>query len=418
MRLRHVAILLILLPAVPAAAESLTEAVTGGDFYARFRYRYEHVDDDLAARSANASTLRSVVGYRSGEFNGFSVLLEGEQVSRIGGHYREYPGQPGNSYAVVADPDNTELSQGYLQYQLDNNRLRIGRQIITYREAPLHRFIGTVLWRQNWQTFDAISFENTSFKNMRLSYAWIGNVNRIFGNNSPGALSHFNSSSHLFNFKYDRYDIANLEAYAYLLDFGNAPAASSRTIGLRLDGKYPLSDRLMAVYALEYARQNDYGDNPASYGVGYQLVQGGISVKPAGILEVVTFKGSFERLGGNGRSAFQTPLGTNHAFQGTADRFLNTPADGIRDYYFTFNTSLHGFKLAAAYHLLDSDEFGYRYGVEFDIQLTRKLGKHYGFGIEYADYDADRNAVSLARNGNTTVTADARKFWFFVTAGF
>ena len=408
----------MLLPAVPAAAANLSGAITGGDFYARFRYRYEHVDDDLAPRNANASTLRSVIGYRSGEFAGFSVLLEGEQVSRIGGHYREYPGQPGNNRAVVADPDNTELSQGYLQYQINNNRLRVGRQIITYRDAPLHRFIGTVLWRQNWQTFDAVSLENTSLEKTRLSYAWISNVNRIFGDNSPGALSHFNSNSHLFNFKYDRFDVANLEAYAYLLDFDNAPAASSETFGLRLDGKYPLSDWLTAVYALEYAYQGDYGDNPAGYDAGYQLVQGGIRVKLAGILETVTVKGSFERLGGNGRSAFQTPLGTNHAFQGTADRFLSTPADGIRDYHFTLNASLHGFKLAAAYHVLDSDEFDYRYGEEFDIQLTRKLGDHYSLGIKYADYDADRNAVSLARNGTGTVTADARKFWFFATASF
>jgi hypothetical protein len=418
MLIPHVAVLLILLLAVPAAAADLAGAITGGNFYARFRYRYEHVNDDLALRNANASTLRSVIGYRSGKFTGFSVLLEGTQVSRIGGHYREYPGQPGNNWAVVADPDSTELSQGYLQYQIYNNRVRVGRQIITYRAAPLHRFIGTVLWRQNWQTFDAVSLENTSFDHTRLSYAWISNVNRIFGNNTPGALSHFNSNSHLFNLKYDRYDIANLEAYAYLLDFYNAPAASSETFGLRLDGKYPLSDSLTAMYALEYAHQADYGENPAGYDADYQLVQGGIRVKPAGLLEAVTAKGSFEHLGGNGRSAFQTPLGTNHAFQGTADRFLSTPADGIRDYFFTLNTALRGFKLAATYHILDSDEFDYRYGEEFDIQLTRKLGDHYGFGIKYADYNADRNTVSLARNGTSTVTTDARKFWVFATASF
>jgi hypothetical protein len=418
MLLRYAAVLLILLLAVPATAASLTEAATGGDFYAKFRYRYEHVEDDLAPRNANASTLRSVIGYRSGEFTGFSVLLEGEQVSRIGGHYREYPGQPGNSYAVVPDPDSTELNQGYLQYQVSNNRVRVGRQIITYRDAPLHRFIGTVLWRQNWQTFDAVSLENTSLDHTRLSYAWIGRVNRIFGDNTPGALSHFNSNSHLFNLKYDRFDVVNLEVYAYLLDFDNAPAASSATFGLRLDGEYPLSNSLTAVYALEYAHQADYGDNPAGYNAGYQLVQGGIRVKPAGLLDTVTIKGSFERLGGNGRSAFQTPLGTNHAFQGTADRFLSTPADGILDYYFTLQTSLHGFKLAAAYHILDSDKFDYRYGEEFDIQLTRKLGARYELGIKYADYHAEGNAVSLARNGTSTVTADARKFWVFATASF
>ncbi len=194
---------LLMIAAVHPAqsATTLQDAVISeGDVYANFRYRYEHVDDDLALDDANASTLRSALGYQSGELYGFSALLEAELVNRVfSGDYREYPGQPGSTAAVVADPDSTELNQGYLQYIQGDNRLRAGRQIITYRDAPFHRFMGTVLWRQNWQTHDAIGLQNTSLPHTTLSYAYIWNVNRIFGDDAPPVLSDFDSDSHVLN---------------------------------------------------------------------------------------------------------------------------------------------------------------------------------------------------------------------------
>ncbi|MDZ7737073.1 MAG: hypothetical protein U5P41_14005 [Gammaproteobacteria bacterium] len=264
---------------VTAAATLKDAVITEADVYANFRYRFEHVDDDLAPKDANASTLRSVFGYQSGRLHGFSTLLEAELVNRLGGNYREYPGQPGSTRAVVADPDSTELNQGYLQYDAaGHSRLRAGRQAITYRGAPFHRFIGTILWRQNWQTFDAVSLENQALADTTLSYAWIWNVNRIFGDKSPSPLNDFDSDSHLLNLQYDRFSFANLETYAYLLDFDNAPAASSATVGLRVHGAVPLAAMAVTpIYALEYAHQADHGDNPGDYDVSYQLIEGGFN---------------------------------------------------------------------------------------------------------------------------------------------
>lgn len=412
---------LILIFSVPAAAEEVLHnaLVREADVYAKFRYRYEHVDDNLAPRDADASTLRGVFGYRSGTFRGFSALIEAEMVQRLGGGYREYPGQPGNNRAVVADPDSVELNQGYLQYDAPGaNRLRAGRQIITYREAPFHRFMGTVLWRQNWQTHDAVSLENQSFAHTTLSYAYIWNVHRIFGDNAPSPLDEFDSDSHVFNLQYDRFDAASLEIYAYLLDFDNAPAFSSATTGVRLHGNYPLTDSITPMYVLEYARQTDHADNPGDYNVSYQLLEGGLKFTAAAFLDSLLLKGGYERLSGTGTFAFQTPLGTNHAFQGTADRFLTTPRDGIRDYYTGVTAVMQGVKLMAAWHVLDSDKFDYRYGEEFDIELSRGVGEYFTLGVKYADYNANGNAASRLRNGVSTVTNDAGKFWFYVIMEF
>jgi len=409
----------ILFSALVQAADLSTAIIDDADVYANLRYRFEQVDDELAAKDANASTLRGAFGYQSGTFHGFSTLLEAELVQRLGGNFTEFPGQPGSTTALVADPDATELNQGYLQYDAPGvTRVRAGRQIITYRAAPFHRFIGTILWRQNWQTFDAVRLEHTGLAHTTLNYAWLGNVNRIFGDNSPAPLNDFDSDSHLLNLQYDRFAFARLETYAYWLDFDNAPAASSATVGARLHGEYPWRERIVPIYALEYAHQRDHGDNPGDYDVGYQLVEGGLKLTPTAALDRLMLKAGFERLAGTGRFAFQTPLGTNHAFQGTADRFLTTPADGIRDYYATLVVAARGFRFVAGYHLLESDKFDYRYGTELNLELSRKFAGRYTAGLKYADYSADANATNRARNGTSPVSADAQKFWLFLTASF
>lgn len=412
---------LLFMVALPAtAADTLQEAIVNGKFSLNLRYRFEHVDDDfqpggMPLKDANASTLRTVVSYQSGVFHGFSTLLELEQVSRIfGGEFNEGLGKP-SRYATVVDPDGTELNQGYLQYQAPlATALRVGRQIITYRDAPFHRFIGTILWRQNWQTFDAVSLANKYFTDTTISYAYVWNVNRIFGESAPGPLANFDSDSHFINIQNGHFQWAQLEGYAYLLDFDNAPRFSSQTFGIRLHGEYPLNNfPLVPLYTLEYADQSDYANNTTGYDASYQLLEGGFKIKPPQVLDSLMVKFSYERLSGDGtvNGSFVTILGTNHAFQGTVDRFLVTPNDGIRDYYLSSVMTARGFKFNISYHMLQSDHLDYDYGDELDMELSRGFGKHLTLGLKYADYNADGNATNLARN--TTVAADTRKIWVY-----
>ena len=59
----------------------------------------------------------------------------------------------------------------------------------------------------------------------------------------------------------------------------------------------------------------------------------------------VTLQGAVEQLDGRGlNKTFDTPLGTNHAFQGWADLFLITPADGIRDVFGTAHVQLRSWE--------------------------------------------------------------------------
>ena len=112
--------------------------------------------------------------------------------------------------------------------------------------------------------------------------------------------------------------------------------------------------------------------------------------------------------------SFQTPLGTNHAFQGFADRFLVTPGDGIRDIFATINAKVAGAQFSTGYHVFNADRDGYRYGTEWDVLIERVFAKRFLAGVKYADYRADRNVLNVARNTAGEQTFDLAKFWAYL----
>lgn len=420
MILATAAVLEMLPVAAVAEEETLIAGLLEGKPTVHLRYRYEQVDDDLVPRrTGEASTLRAALGWQSGAWRGFSLFGEMEHVAEVGiDRYKEGPGpvDPGSArFPVIADPPGTELNQAYAQMVGPAGlRARIGRQDLTYRAAPLHRHIGNVLWRQNWQTYDAVSVAAAPLKDLAMNYAYVTQVNRIFGSDAPDPFDEFDCDCHLINLHYSALAHVRLEAFAYLLDIDNAPAFALDTYGVRATGTYPLSARWKLVYAGEYAIQDEAGGNPLPVDAEYYLGELGINVTlPFRAVPAVTVKGDYEVLGGNGVSAFQTPLATGHAFQGWADRFLVTPPDGIRDWYVTAIAPILGGQLFVSYHRLRSDELDYAYGEELDVQYERNLAKYWTLGAKAAFYHADRNAQALRRAG-AAPTHDATKFWLWL----
>ena len=111
-----------------------------------------------------------------------------------------------------------------------------------------------------------------------------------------------------------------------------------------------------------------------------------------------------ELLEGDGTKGFSTPLATLHPFQGWADKFLTTPADGVRDSYATLRftgkplTWLDSLSAVGTYHAFESDRGSTDYGTEIDLQLQAKWRRWSGM-LKYADYRADSFAT------------DTRKVW-------
>lgn len=402
----------------------LWAALSSGTPDLSLRWRYEHVEDDLTRngvplKDANASTVRAVLGYRTGDFHGFGAYLQFEAIGAIGiDDYHDGSGAGNSRFATVVDPEGTEINQGYVSWRPDPRiNFKAGRQIITYRDAPFHRFMGTVLWRQNWQTHDAISAEFAASEDLTFRYAYIWNVNRIFGEDAPDPLSDFDSDSHTVNVQYTGIDNLKLEAYGYLLDLDNAERFSSNTFGLRGSGVYPLNETWGLLYTAEYAYQSDASGNPFSYDEDYVLLEGGLKWKIGTFVKALTLKFSYELLGGDGspNSAFVTILGTNHAFQGWADRFLVTPNAGIEDFYVTGVMPLGwDMKFVASYHDLSADKGSFDYGDELDLMLTKKFLKHYVVGAKASFYDADRSAA----NATGGPSADVTKIWVWAGLTF
>ena len=371
------------------AQDAFLDALTGGKVSFSARARYESVSQDNSLKDADAYTLRTTLGYKTGEFHGFGGFVEFENVSDLGsGHYNSK--RNGNTqYSVVADPTDTEVNQAYLSYNGFDTAVKFGRQEITYRKAPFHRFIGNVLWRQNHQSFDAFTVTNKSLPDTILNYAYINKVHTILGTVDD-------MNSHLVNLQYKGLPFGKLEAYGYFLDYSDKPAKSSETLGLRFNGAVPVSDSTKLIYTAEYANQGSYKDGTMN-NQNYYL--GELGGKYKGWLA----KLSYEMQEGDGTYSFNTPLGTNHAFQGWADMFLTTPAKGLQDTYFTLTGPLMGAKFVGVYHDFQTDQDSLDAGSEYDLMLQKTFHKHYTLGVSYADY----------RGSSETAYPDTQKFWVY-----
>ena len=373
---------------------SVSEMLTEGDTSLNFRYRYELVDQVGIDESANASTLKSRLTYKTATFNGVTGLVEVDNVTVVGAEQYKTPTNGQAGYPIVADPDGTDLNQLSLAYAADDYTATLGRQRILHGGQ---RFVGGVGFRQNEQTYDALTLASKSLGSWSVNYSYIWDVNRIFGpKDSAVQAKVWESDSHIILGSTSLAEGHSLKAYAYLLDFENAAANSSRTLGFEYSGKFDGFNLTAA-----YATQSDYGSNPNAYDADYLMAQVTVPLKPAKLSL------GYEVLGSDdGAAAFKTPLATLHKFQGWADKFLGTPANGVKDSYVKLAGKVGPAKVAVFYHEFSADFGGADLGSEFDLVATYPIKKGLSAQLKYADYNADSHA------------SDTEKVWFTINAKY
>ena len=198
----------ISVPFAIADDSNLASVLTDGKLSANVNLRYESVEQNNAAKDADALTLRTRLNYTTGTFNGFSAAVELENSTALVDDYKDAIGH-GNEYSVVADPDHTELDQGYIAYKEGKLSGKIGRQVITMDN---HRFVGHVGWRQDRQTFDAFTLGYQLSEATKVSYAYLTKRNRIFSDEKD-----VDSKDHLVNISH-KLSAGKLTGYAYLLE--------------------------------------------------------------------------------------------------------------------------------------------------------------------------------------------------------
>ena len=404
--MRHFAIILLGAGAVIAAPAQAEEIVLKPLVDARLRY--EGVDQSPLIKDASGITARVRAGIEA-KTGAFAFLLETEATLAISENYNS--GLNGKTlYPVIADPQNVELNRAQIQFTgLPKTVVTVGRQRINLDDQ---RFVASVGFRQNEQTFDAARIEYSGIKNVKadVTIAWSNRA--IWGVDGFGARQQSVSGDNVFaNLSY-KHKIGTLTGFAYLVDQDEAAVStfrlSSQSFGARFAGASPLSKAAKLTYAISYAKQSDYHNNPNNYSADYWLAELGGEAKGW------KFLGGYEVLGastGGALTSFQTPLATLHKFNGWADKFLVTPANGLRDAYAVLGYAkpkIAGFDsvgLTATYHDYRSERLSLNYGDEWGAQLVAKL-KKYTFTLKYADYNAKAFAT------------DTKKFWASVDWAF
>ena len=384
--------------------ETFKTAVSKTKLILDTRLRTEDVDQEGLANDANAITLRARLGFETGKFLGTSLLVEGEGVVPLEDDYRPDPTVPEKvTYPVVADPENYEFNRVQLtNTSIPGTTLTLGRQRILLDDQ---RFVGNVGWRQNEQTFDAFRIVNKSIKNVVLDATYLDQVNRVFGEDSPQG--DYQGDSVLLNASYQA-KFGKFTGFGYLLDFEplpGVPAAvrdSSSTYGLRFAGEAPVG-KVKLSYMASWATQTEYADNPLNFDLDYVLAEITASFKQFGL------GAGMEILDGNGVKGFTTPLATLHKFQGWADKFLATPANGIEDTYINVSTNLKAvggldtLGVVLSYHDYEAEHISADYGSEWNASIAAKL-KKVSFMLKYADFQ--EGVLASAR--------DTEKFWMQV----
>lgn len=367
------------------------------------RLRYEQVDQP--GIEAEAVTMRLRAGVELKQASGFSFLAEGEGTLALDDHYNAFPFPIASSqrrarYATIADPMTVELNRLQIRYKGKAQALTLGRQRINLDDQ---RWVGSVGWRQDEQTFDAARIE-AKLGPVDLDGTFATSQRTIFGSDGGPRTAydgHFG-----FLGVGTRLGPVQLRAFAYLLDYdakeqgvGLAVTnADTQTYGLRATGAFALGPGTKLNLAASYARQSDWQDNPSHYGVDYVAAEAGLAHGSLGLTA------GYEKLGSHNGHALQTPMATLHKFNGWADLFLSTPAKGLQDSYggaswkFAQVKALPGLNASITYHRFDSDAGSLHYGNEWDASLGFRLGRM-NLLAKLADYDADR------------MGADTRKLW-------
>ena len=355
------------------------------------RYRFETVDQDGFARESGASTARLRLGWIMPSREGFSVGIQTDYVTNLGAQKYNSTVNGRTDFPVVADPVGFDLNQALVRYRKGGVTATAGRQRIAH--ASQH-FVGFKAWRQNEQSFDALRIEATG-ERVRVDYAYVARVNRIFGPGHGAQPDTWSGDSHLLHASLSPTASHAFGAFAYLLDFenDNGPANSNATAGLDYVGI--VKDWGVTV---SVGRQRDWADAPIPYSAPRYALE---LRRTAGRAKLAV---GWEALGSDdGVAAVQTPLGAEHIYRGWTDKFAAfKPAAGLRDTYFSASTKLGDVSVSAMLHSYRSWYGGIAYGNEVGVSASF-VRKSLSLQAKLARYVADAYAT------------DTTKAWFVLS---
>ncbi len=382
------------------AADVVTDAIKNGKATFQVRPRFEFVDDDGVAKAdpAKAFTVRTVLGYKTAPIEGITGYIEAEDIRALADDYNVPAVQPNAHFANVIDPEGTAINQAWLA----GYGLKLGKQKLIFNNA---RFIGDVAWRQDDQTFAALSYEKAKLLSwLDVQTAYATKVSMVNSQEADIRMPVVNLKARtpvganvtLFWAGLDGREAKGLAATAGLI--ANAGSDKGREYRVvRVDGK-----KGSFLYDLSLGQQKRYGDGTVANApdADYSDIQLGYDFGP------VVVKLQQETL----EQGFQTPLATLHAFNGWADRFLVTPAGGLVDRNVKFSGKAAGLGLALALHHFEADTGNTDFGNEIDASVSKTFTSNWSAMVKVAHFDGSGDIKTGAATAQA-YSKDLNKAW-------
>ena len=353
--------------------------------------RAAHVDTDSNNSREISAKLRAT--WQASWSDTLSTTLEVDHIS-TGFNDKYDNGLRDNGEAHIPEVAGTEINQGFVQLDLSQWKVRAGRQIIEYDNQ---RFVGTNGFWQNDQTFDALRVDYEFYSASRLSYAYLINANRIFGDGAKRELNTFDVNSdpvtlaqvqfllgdhkhntHLFNLRLKEWDHSELGFYYYRIDNHDVLSESNNTFGSRFDYQHIVGSFRLKSH-IEFATQT-HPEQLNDERVGYYLIE------LAANLRSTELELRHETLGAKNGIRFITPLASSHDFQGWADKFGSQPISGIVDNSLAVSWRRAPFKIDMRFHSFHSEEGDVDWGQELDIDFILKVKRKHKFLLRYAQF--------------------------------
>ena len=292
------------------------------------------------------------------------------------------------------------------------------------------RFIGSVGWKQNFQTLDLVAVTgNAGFEKLSYLVAYVYGVSAIAdaGNGADGANPAYTggvtsgyTTSVATNVSYKIIPEAKVTAYAYML------GSYSDTFGASITGDIEASKKIKLNYRAEYAMQKGSTLETGHLGVTKNKNSKYMNFDLGANLYGALVGFNYELLGGrraddSASSSFQTPLATKHKFNGFADQFLVTPDAGLVDMNFRVGYKAKGIgKLIAWYHMFSTQtklggvDTGSAYGNEIDLVYANKISSVDGLSVllKGAMFMNDDTAAGLKKpNAGAGAYTDRTMAW-------
>ena len=286
---------------------------------------------------------------------------------------------------VIPDPEGISLNRLQIDYApTDSLTFTAGRQRLSLRNE---RFLGISDFRQNQQTYDAVTGQVALKDGVTVNAGYIWQVNRFIGERrAEGQLD----SESFFVAASLPSPVGTLSAFHLDLDVDSDAEvfSQSRTSGIALDGR-AFRNGVGVRWTGSLAVQYRGGAKPAFAEIGATIDWDDVSLALRA-----------ERLGSDDGVALQTPLGTLHRFNGAADVFTTTPIDGLQDLEVKATWrlgslgSLRATRVSLSYNDYTPAREGPTYGREWGALAATRIGP-VKLSLAWAGYDADSFAQDI-----------------------